>query len=145
MTKSYTSMPVVPSEMLERYRIVMEVLSGAISVSEGARKTGLSRNHFQTPGAPGLGGDHRGAVAEGGGPASDAEGGAQAAAGDELVSGRRTSGFWSGRTCRTGCWAWRRVWCTGSASRSGRRRGAGGPDGGRVTSASSDSPPPREW
>jgi hypothetical protein len=48
MTKSYTAMPAVPPEMAERYRIVMEVLSGALSVSEGARKAGLSRNHFQT-------------------------------------------------------------------------------------------------
>jgi transposase-like protein len=48
MAKSYTSLPVVPPEMAERYRIVMEVLSGALSVSEGARKAGLSRNHFQT-------------------------------------------------------------------------------------------------
>ena len=48
MTKSYTAMPQVPPEMLERYRIVMEVLSGEISVSEGARKAGLSRNHFQS-------------------------------------------------------------------------------------------------
>lgn len=48
MTKSYTPLPGVPPEMAERYRIVMEVLSGAISVSEGARKAGLSRNHFQS-------------------------------------------------------------------------------------------------
>ena len=48
MTKSYTAMPAVPPEMAERYRIVMEVLSGALSVSEGARKAGLSRNHFQS-------------------------------------------------------------------------------------------------
>jgi transposase-like protein len=48
MTKSYTALPAVPPEMAERYRIVMEVLSGALSVSEGARQAGLSRNHFQT-------------------------------------------------------------------------------------------------
>ncbi len=48
MAKNYTAMPQVPPEMVERYRIVMEVLSGALSVSEGARKAGLSRNHFQT-------------------------------------------------------------------------------------------------
>lgn len=48
MTKSYTPLPEVPAEIVERYRIVMEVLSGALSVSEGARKAGLSRNHFQT-------------------------------------------------------------------------------------------------
>jgi transposase-like protein len=48
MAKSYTAIPAVPPEIQERYRIVMEVLSGAMSVSEGARKAGLSRNHFQT-------------------------------------------------------------------------------------------------
>jgi transposase-like protein len=48
MAKSYTAMPAVPPEIQERYRIVMEVLSGALTVSEGARKAGLSRNHFQT-------------------------------------------------------------------------------------------------
>ena len=48
MPKSYTPLPQVPPEMAERYRIVMEVLSGALTVSEGARKAGLSRNHFQS-------------------------------------------------------------------------------------------------
>lgn len=48
MARSYTAMPAVPPAMVERYRIVMEVLSGALSVSEGARKAGLSRNHFQS-------------------------------------------------------------------------------------------------
>lgn len=48
MTKSYTPLPAVPPDLTERYRVVMEVLSGALSVSEGARKAGLSRNHFQT-------------------------------------------------------------------------------------------------
>ena len=47
MAKSYTAMPVVPPEIVERYRIVIEVLTGALSVSEGARKAGLSRNQFQ--------------------------------------------------------------------------------------------------
>ena len=48
MTKTYTPLPPVPPEMVERYRIVMEVLSGTVTMSEGARKAGLSRNHFQT-------------------------------------------------------------------------------------------------
>ena len=43
MTKTDTSMPGVPPEMVERYRIVTEVLSGALTVSEGARKAGLSQ------------------------------------------------------------------------------------------------------
>ena len=48
MGKSYVSTPRVPSELLPRYRAVLEVLSGTLTVSEGARRLGLSRNHFQT-------------------------------------------------------------------------------------------------
>jgi hypothetical protein len=38
----------VPSALLPRYKVVLEVLGGALTVSEGARRLGLSRNHFQT-------------------------------------------------------------------------------------------------
>ena len=46
--KNYTPLPAVGPEVEKRYQTVMEVLSGALSVSEGARRLGLSRNHFQT-------------------------------------------------------------------------------------------------
>lgn len=46
--KSYTAMPKLPPEARARYETVMAVLAGEISVSEGARRLGLSRNHFQT-------------------------------------------------------------------------------------------------
>jgi transposase-like protein len=46
--KSYTPMPSIPEEMRARYQVVLEVLAGQTSVSEGARRLGLSRNHFQT-------------------------------------------------------------------------------------------------
>lgn len=46
--KSYTAMPKVPPEVATRYETVMAALSGELSVSEGARRLGLSRNHFQT-------------------------------------------------------------------------------------------------
>jgi hypothetical protein len=46
--KGYTSMPTVPPEIAMRYQTVMAVLSGELSVSEGARRLQLSRNHFQT-------------------------------------------------------------------------------------------------
>ena len=46
--KSYTAMPAVPPEVVMRYETVMAVLSGELSVSEGARRLRLSRNHFQT-------------------------------------------------------------------------------------------------
>src|SRR5437773_6342447 len=46
--KSYVAAPQVSEAIQERYRAVLQVLSGEISVSEAARQTGLSRNHFQT-------------------------------------------------------------------------------------------------
>lgn len=46
--KSYTAMPAVPPEIAHRYETVMAVLSGELSVSEGARRLDLSRNHFQS-------------------------------------------------------------------------------------------------
>jgi hypothetical protein len=48
MKKSYIPAPRVPSSLLPRYKAVMEVLGGVLTVSEGARRLGLSRNHFQT-------------------------------------------------------------------------------------------------
>lgn len=48
MAKSYTPMPPLPSELEPRYRVILEVLSGELTVSEGARRLALSRNHFQT-------------------------------------------------------------------------------------------------
>jgi hypothetical protein len=46
--KTYTAMPAVPPEVAARYETVMSVLSGELTVSEGARRLGLSRNHFQS-------------------------------------------------------------------------------------------------
>jgi hypothetical protein len=46
--KTYTSLPVVPPELAPRYETVMSVMSGSLTVSEGARRLGLSRNHFQS-------------------------------------------------------------------------------------------------
>jgi transposase-like protein len=46
--KTYTAMPAVPPEISLRYETVMAVLSGELSVSEGARRLELSRNHFQS-------------------------------------------------------------------------------------------------
>jgi hypothetical protein len=48
MGKSYIKTPRVPSALLPRYRVMLEVLGGTLTVSEGARRLGLSRNHFQT-------------------------------------------------------------------------------------------------
>jgi hypothetical protein len=46
--KSYTGLPEMPPELHARYETVMAVVSGSLTVSEGARRLGLSRNHFQS-------------------------------------------------------------------------------------------------
>jgi len=46
--KTYTAAPVVPEELRDRYLTAMAVLYGQLSVAEGARRLGMSRNHFQT-------------------------------------------------------------------------------------------------
>lgn len=46
--KTYEPAPQVPPELQERYATLLAVMSGAITVSEGARRLNLSRNHFQT-------------------------------------------------------------------------------------------------
>ena len=46
--KSYTALPQVPLEIAQRYETLVAVLSGELSVSEGARRLDLSRNHFQS-------------------------------------------------------------------------------------------------
>lgn len=46
--KTYTALPVVPPELAARYETVMAVMAGSLTVSEGARRLGLSRNHFQS-------------------------------------------------------------------------------------------------
>jgi len=46
--KNYTALPAVPPELAPRYETMLAVMSGALTVSEGARRLGLSRNHFQS-------------------------------------------------------------------------------------------------
>ena len=46
--KRYTPAPDVPPEVMQRLAVLVEVLAGMKSVSEGARALKLSRNHFQT-------------------------------------------------------------------------------------------------
>ncbi len=46
--KTYEPEPEVPPELQERYATMVEVIQGRITVSEGARRLGMSRNHFQT-------------------------------------------------------------------------------------------------
>jgi hypothetical protein len=46
--KTYTPAPTVPPELAERMRTILEVQSGVLTVSEAARRLGMSRNHFQT-------------------------------------------------------------------------------------------------
>lgn len=46
--KRYIPMPAVAPELLPRLTVILEVLAGGKTVSEGARALHLSRNHFQT-------------------------------------------------------------------------------------------------
>jgi hypothetical protein len=48
MAKSYKRLPEIPPEMQERYRVMVEVLSGKLTVREGASRLDLSRNQFQS-------------------------------------------------------------------------------------------------
>jgi hypothetical protein len=45
---TYTPLPLVPEEIVDLYRVVMEVQAGDLSVSDAARRLSLSRNRFQT-------------------------------------------------------------------------------------------------
>lgn len=46
--KTYTALPVVPRALATRYEVMVSVMSGTLTVSEAARRLGLSRNHFQS-------------------------------------------------------------------------------------------------
>jgi transposase-like protein len=46
--KTYVATPEPPPELRDRYQVMLEVLSGKITVSEGARRLGIERNHFQS-------------------------------------------------------------------------------------------------
>ena len=48
MAKGYTAAPKIPRELLARYQTITEVLAGALTVSAGAKRLGISRNRFQT-------------------------------------------------------------------------------------------------
>jgi transposase-like protein len=47
-SSTYTSAPEVPQDLAPRLALILEVLSGAKTVSEAARAANLSRNHFQS-------------------------------------------------------------------------------------------------
>jgi transposase-like protein len=47
MSKSYTPQPRISGVSLRRFRAVVDVLSGEMTVSRAAQNLGLSRNHFQ--------------------------------------------------------------------------------------------------
>jgi transposase InsO family protein len=47
-SSTYTPTPEVPQELAPRLALILEVLSGAKTVSEAAREASLSRNHFQS-------------------------------------------------------------------------------------------------
>jgi transposase len=45
---TYEPAPIVPHQMVVRFQTIQDVMSGQLTVSEGARRLGMSRNHFQT-------------------------------------------------------------------------------------------------
>ena len=47
-TQSYEAAPRIPQEMLQRFQTIQDAMSGQLSVSEGARRLSMSRNHFQS-------------------------------------------------------------------------------------------------
>jgi transposase-like protein len=47
-SSNYTPSPQIPQELAPRLALILEVLSGAKSLSEAAREARLSRNHFQS-------------------------------------------------------------------------------------------------
>lgn len=47
-SSTYTPSPAIPQELAPRVALILEVLSGAKTVSEAAREASLSRNHFQS-------------------------------------------------------------------------------------------------
>jgi transposase-like protein len=47
-SSNYTPSPEIPQELAPRLALILEVLSGAKTVSEAAREANLSRNHFQS-------------------------------------------------------------------------------------------------
>lgn len=46
--KNYTPAPPVAPELEERLNLILEVIAGTSTVSQAARRLGVSRNHFQT-------------------------------------------------------------------------------------------------
>jgi hypothetical protein len=46
--RTYVRAPKVPGHLQPRYQVMMQVISGQITVTEGAKLLGMSRNHFQT-------------------------------------------------------------------------------------------------
>ena len=46
--KTYVAAPEVPTELVPRFQLVLEAISGKTPVAEAARQLDMSRNHFQT-------------------------------------------------------------------------------------------------
>jgi transposase len=46
--KGYVPAPEVPAELEERFGVIRAVVANQLTVTEGAKRLGLSRNHFQT-------------------------------------------------------------------------------------------------
>jgi transposase InsO family protein len=117
-------------------------VGGAHGVGGSAQGGAVAQSLPDAP-APGLGGDRRGAVAEGSGAAADAEGRAPAAAGDGSASEGERAAPGAGK--RVGPSAGSGDEPSPPEAQAEDSARAGGPDGGRVTSERNGSVPRREW
>jgi putative transposase len=109
----------------------------------GCAQGGAVAQSLPDASAPGLGGDHRGAVAEGSGAAADAHGGAEAAVGNAAAQeGERAAPAAGARVGSAAGSGDEPAAPEAQAEDAARTRGL---DGGRVTSEPNDSPPRREW
>jgi transposase InsO family protein len=116
---------------------------GSALGERGSAQSGALPEPLPDACAPGLGGDHRGPVAEGGGTAADAEGGTAAPAGDAAAQeGERAA---AGAGARVGPAAGSGDEPAAPEAEAEDALRAGRLDGGRVTSESNDSPPRRDW
>jgi transposase InsO family protein len=111
----------------------------------GSAQGGTQSKPLPEPRESSLGGDHPGTTAEGGGPAADAALGAVAVAGEAAASEGERASAAAGARLGPATGGGDEPGAQGAQVEAEDALRARGPDGGRVTSVSSDSPPRRDW
>lgn len=109
----------------------------------GSAQGGPVAEPLPEPAAPGLGGDHRGPLAERGRPPADAEVGAPAPAGDPAAQEGERAAAPAGARVGPAAGSGDEPAAPEAEAEDAAR--AGQLDGGRVTSEANDLPPRREW